>query len=109
MKKSLFKTFLIALCITTFCALILPATPIKAKPLVEVGSTNVSNYSLLDFYTEFDQEEVVEDEIMENGVETLKEFTKVDEIGNLIFGSFINFIDLKLLPLIVNFNHFFIL
>lgn len=109
MKKSLFKTFLIALCITTFCALILPATPAKANTLVEVEQTTISNYSLLDFYTELDQEEVVENEMMENGVETLKEFTKIDEIGNLIFGSFINFIDLKLLPLIVNFNHFFIL
>lgn len=109
MKKSLFKSFVIALCITTFCALILPTTPAKANTLVEVEQTTISNYSLLDFYTELNQEEVVENDLVETGVETVKEFTKVDEIGNLIFGSFINFIDLKLLPLIVNFNHFFIL
>ena len=108
MKKSIVKSFIIALCITTFCALILPTTPAKANTLVEVEQT-VSNYSLLDFYTELDQEEVVENSIMEKGIETVKEMTKLDELGNLFFGSFINFIDLKLLPLIVNFNHFFIL
>lgn len=108
MKKSIVKSFILALCITTLCALILPTTPAKANTLVEVENT-VSNYSLLDFYTELDQEEVVENNIVDNGIETVKEMTKLDELGNLFFGSFIHFIDLKLLPLIVNFNHFFIL
>lgn len=106
-KKSLFKTFIIALCITTFCALILPTTPTKAT-LVEVGQTNISNYSLLDFYTEYNQEEV-DNNFMENGIEIVTEMTNIEELGSMIFGNFMNFIDLKLLPLIINFNHFFIL
>ena len=109
MKKSLIKSFLIALCVTTFATLILLATPAKANTLVEVEKPTITSYSLLDFYTELDQEDVVENNIVDNGIETVKEMTKLDELGNLFFGSFINFIDLKLLPLIVNFNHFFIL
>lgn len=109
MKKSLLKSFLIALCVTTFCALILLPTPANAKQFGEVGQPTVTNYSLLDFYTEFDQEEVVENNVVEKGIEAVKEMTQFDELGSLIFGNFINFIDLKLLPLIVNFNQFFIL